>query len=209
MRQRTDLVTERGRAFMRCLVFFASSTVLLWVGCQNSGPSAPNQTTASTPVILSPGDTIKLVFPGAGELSQSQKIRADGKVTLPIIGEVSASGKTVVELQTELTRLYKPQLRNSEVLLTIESGTANVIVSGFVGKPGKFSFDRPTTVFQAIMEAGGVSQYGRLTNVHLVRTVNGQQHTEVIDLAPAMRGRPTPAHYVKDGDVIYVGQKLF
>lgn len=177
--------------------------------CQTSHKPLPNQPTASTPVTLSPGDVIKLSFPGATELNQAQKIRADGKVSLPLVGEVAASGKTLVDFQNELRRLYKPQLRNSEVLVTLESGTATVVVSGFVSKPGKFSFDRPTTVFQAIMEAGGPNTYGNLKGVHLIRTINGQQHTAVIDLRSAMRGRTVEADYVRDGDIIYVGQKAF
>ena len=184
--------------------------VLLCSGCQTSshGP-LPEQPTASTTVKLSPGDTVKLSFPGASDLNQSQKIRADGKVSLPIVGEVTASGKTLVDFQTELIRLYKPQLRNSEVLVTLESGTATVVVSGYVHKPGKLTFDRPTTVFQAIMEAGGVTEYGNLGSVHLVRTVSGEQRTQVINLKSAMRGQITKANYVKDGDVIYVPQSLF
>ena len=88
---------------------------------------------------------------------QTQKIRRDGKVSLPLIGEVTAAGKRVIDFQHELVRRYEEQLDNPEVLVTLENGTATVIVSGFASKPGKVTFDRPTTVYQAIMEAGGVS----------------------------------------------------
>ena len=70
---------------------------------------------------------------------------------------MNASGKTVPEFQSELMSMYKPQLRNNELVVTLESGVVNVVVSGYVTKPGKLVFDRPTTVFQAIMEAGGIS----------------------------------------------------
>ena len=185
--------------------------VLLWcAGCQTgSHAPLPNQTTADTPVRLSPGDVIRLSFPGSPDLNQSQKIRTDGKVSLPLIGEVTAAGKTLPDFQNELVRSYKTQLRNSEVLVTLESGTATVVVSGYVNKPGTFSFDRPTTVFQALMQAGGVSEYGNLGKVHLVRTVNGAQHTEVLNLKSAIGGETTQVRYVKDGDVIYVAQRLF
>ena len=193
------------------IIRFAACIVILFCGgCQTASHAPlPNQPVADTPVTLSPGDVIKLTFPGASDLNQSQKVRADGKVSLPLVGEVTAAGKTLPVLQSELVRLYKPQLRNSEVLLTLESGTATVIVSGYVSKPGKFSFDRPTTVFQAIMEAGGVSEYGNLANVHLIRTVSGEQHTQALNLRSAMSGKTTKANYVRDGDVIYVAQKIF
>jgi protein involved in polysaccharide export with SLBB domain len=188
----------------------AALVMLLCAGCQTPGEtSLPEQPTAKTPVNLSPGDTVKLSFVGASELNQSQKIRADGKLSLPLIGEVAAADKTLVNFQNELIRLYKPQLRNSDVVVTLESGVAQVVVSGAVKKPAKLTFERPTTVFQAIMEAGGVNEYGNLRKVHLIRVVNGAQLTQVLDLRPMMSGKAISALYVRDGDVIYVPQGMF
>ncbi len=62
------------------------------------------------PVTLSPGDVIKVSFPGTTELSQSQTIQADGKINLPFIGEVDAGGRTIGDLQRRLEALYN---RNS------------------------------------------------------------------------------------------------
>ena len=164
---------------------------------------------APSAVTLVAGDVIKLAFPGAPELNQSQKIRADGKVNLPLIGEVSASGKTVLALQSELSSQYKSELKTSTVVVTLESSVTQVTVSGAVGRPGKLTFERPTTVFQAIMEAGGITEFGTLKNVHLVRLVNGLQKTEVLDLRPITSGQATKPYYVRDGDVIVVQKTLF
>jgi polysaccharide export outer membrane protein len=183
--------------------------LVLLAACQSSRAPLPNQSTSTTPVTLTAGDTVKIAFPGTPDLNQSQKVRADGKLNLPLIGEVTASGKTLMEFQNELVRQYKSQLRNNQVLVTLESGVTNVIVSGFVHKPGKMTFDRPTTVFQAIMEAGGPTDYGNIGNVHLTRTINDQQRTQVLNLKGALSGRTTNAFYVKDGDVIFVSQRLF
>jgi len=206
---RRRLLRTLTRSHRACV--FAVFVLLLCGGCQTAPQSSalPNPPMVNTPVTLSPGDVIKLTFPGAGELNQSQRIRTDGKVSLPLVGEVQASGKTLSGFQSELAGLYKPQLRNSEVLVTLESGTATVYISGFVSKPGKFAFDRPTTVFQAIMEAGGASEYGNLGNVHLVRTIGGEQRTQILDLKKAMTGETTKVYYIKDGDVIYVAQRIF
>lgn len=194
----------------RSLRGVAVLAIILCTGCQTPvGTPLPEQPTAKTPVNLSPGDVVKLTFAGASELNQSQKIRADGKLSLPLVGEVTAAGKTVVSFQNELIALYKSQLRNSDVVVTLESGVAEVVVSGAVQKPTKLSFERPTTVFQAIMEAGGVNEYGNLKKVHLIRVVNGKQLTQVLDLKPALSGQSINVLYVKDGDVIFVPQKVF
>jgi polysaccharide export outer membrane protein len=183
--------------------------VALTCGCQTSQPPLPNPPGPKTAVKLSPGDTIKVSYADETIPDQVQKIRRDGKVSLPLIGEVTAAGKRIIDFQNGLISLYEPHVENSEVLVTLETGQATVIVSGFANKPGKLSFDRPTTVFQAIMEAGGVSDYGSPSNVHLTRTINGEQRTEIINLRPTIHGKPTKPKYVQDGDVIYVSRSLF
>jgi polysaccharide export outer membrane protein len=152
---------------------------------------------------------IKVSYSDESVPDQTQKIRRDGKVSLPLIGELTASGKRLMDFQREITSRYEGLLDNPEVLITLERGTTTVIISGFANKPGKFSFDRPTTVFEAIMEAGGVSDYGSLSNIHLTRIINGVHRTETINLRPVMRGQPTQPEYVQDGDVIYISRSLF
>ena len=115
----------------------------------------------------------------------------------------------LTQFPNKLVSLFEPHLDNPDVLVTLESGATNVIVSGFANRPGKYSFDRPTTVYQAIMEAGGVSDYGSLRNIHLTRIINGEQRSETVNLRPAIRGEPTKPKYVQDGDVIYISRSLF
>jgi polysaccharide export outer membrane protein len=190
------------------------SSLLIFValacgGCQSPLPPLPNPPGPKTAVRLSPGDSIKVTFAEESDLDQTQKIRRDGKISLPLIGELTAAGKRLMDLQREIISRYEGKLDNPEVLVTLESGTATVIVSGFANKPGKIDFNRPTTVFQAIMEAGGVSDYGSLRNIHLTRIINGEQRTETINLRTAIRGEPIDPEYVQDGDVIYISRSLF
>ena len=189
---------------------FAAALALLCSGCETT-PSSPLASDAEPPahVRMASGDVIKLTFPGATELNQSQKIQADGKVNLPMIGEVDAAGKNIASFQNELALLYKPQLKNTTVVVTLESSVINVVVSGAVNKPAKITFDRPTTVLQAIMEAGGPNEYGNLGKVHLIRLVNGRERTEMLDVRSTTKGQTTKPFYVRDGDVIYLPQSLF
>ena len=201
----------RKRALSPSSCLFASLVfaALTCGGCQTSLPPLPNPPGPKTTVRLSPGDTIKVSYSDESVSDQTQKIRMDGKVSLPLIGEVTAAGKRIIDFQNQLVSLYEDHLENSDLVVTLESGAATVTVSGFANKPGKLSFDRPTTVFQAIMEAGGVSDYGSLRNIHLTRIINGEQRTETINLRPAIRGEPAKPKYVQDGDVIYISRSLF
>ncbi len=211
-RETTHIKENLRKLDWRCCL---SISVLLAVialgcaGCQVSTPPLPNPATAHTPVTLAPGDVIKLTFIDETDLNLTQKVRRDGKVSLPLLGEVTAGGKRMIDFQRELVRRYESQLENSDVLVTLENTGATVTISGFVNKPGKYQFERPATVFQAIMEAGGVNDFGNLANVHLIRIVDGQQRTEIFNFRSTLRGEPTAATYVRDGDVIYVSRSLF
>jgi protein involved in polysaccharide export with SLBB domain len=82
------------------------------------------------------------------------------------------------------------------------------VVSGAVQHPGKIVFERPATVLEAIMEAGGFTPQADLKKVSIIRIVKGEHQTELFDLRPVLRGLPTRATYVSGGDVIYVPEKL-
>ena len=192
-----------------CLFAFLVFAALALGGCQSPLPPLPNPPGPKTAVRLSPGDVIKVAYADESVPDQTQKIRRDGKVSLPLIGEVTAAGKRVIDFQHELVSRYEGELENNEVLVTLENGTATVIVSGFATRPGRVVFDRPTTVYQAIMEAGGVSDYGSASNIHLTRIINGEQRTETINLRPSIHGKPTKPKYVQDGDVIYISRSWF
>jgi len=193
------------------LISILTLLVLAGAGCQTDANSTTFSWQADVPqhVILASGDVVKLTFSSAPELNQAQKVRADGKLSLPLVGEVDASGKTVAQLQTELMQLYKSQLKTPEMTVSLETSLTTVVVSGAVSKPGKIAFERPTTVFQAIMQAGGPSEFGTLKHVRLVRTVNGVQKSQVMNVHDTLIGQGTKPFYVRDGDVIYVPQTMF
>src|SRR5881392_3122046 len=206
----TDTVYRR-RALSpsSCLFALLVFAALALGGCQSPLPPLPNPPGPKTAVRLSPGDVIKVAYADESIPDQAQKIRRDGKVSLPLIGEVTAAGKRVIAFQNELIRRYEGKLDNNEVLVTLENGSATVTVSGFANRAGVYTFDRPTTVYQAVMQAGGVSDYGSPSNIHLTRIINGVQRSETVNLRSTIRGEPTKPTYVEDGDVIYISRSLF
>jgi polysaccharide export outer membrane protein len=180
-------------------------------GCETPVQSGafPDQSGAPTKVTLAAGDVVRLTFSGAPELNQTQAIRGDGKINLPQVGEVTAAGKPIAQLQAEVAALYKPQLRNSDVLVTLESGITRVYMAGALGRGGPLVLDRPTTLLQAIMQAGGPTPFSNMRRVQVIRLVNGRQVSQVIDLRPTLAGERTRPFYVRDGDIVTVPQTAF
>src|SRR5437867_3482103 len=116
-----------------CLFAFLIFAAFVCGGCQTP-PPLPNPPGPKTAVRLSPGDMIKVAYADESVPDQTQKIRRDGKVSLPFIGEVRAAGKRIIDFQNEIISLNEGHLENSEVVVTLESGLATVIVSGFAIK---------------------------------------------------------------------------
>lgn len=209
MRNHTVHLNYRQSRNVVFVCVFLVYLALAYSSCQSPLPPLPYPPGPHTAVRLSPGDVIKVSYADESVPDQTQKIRRDGKVSLPLIGELTAAGKRVIDFQHQLISRYEGKLDNSEVLVTLENGVATVTVSGFANKPGTIAFDRPTTVYQAIMQAGGVSDYGSPSNIHLTRIIDGQQLSETINLRPAIRGDPVRPEYVQDGDVIYIARSWF
>jgi polysaccharide export outer membrane protein len=199
---------DSARAWL--LLVLASIGMLLVCGCE--GPRAtsiPSRMIGRTPPTLAVGDVVKLTFPGTPELDHTQRIRSDGRITLPLIGETTATGKRVGTLQEELKELYKSKLQNKDVWVTLETTAIPVYVSGAVGRPGKVTLDRTMTVLEAIMEASGFTNRANPGKVVLVRQADGHHFTKTLDLRPALKGQSVEAFYLKPYDVIVVPESFF
>lgn len=189
-------------ALAMCLVFVTA-------GCGDSGTSyaIPAGAATSRPSgLLAAGDEINVSFSGAPELNLKQKIQANGKVSLPTIGDVSAAGKSITGLQAQLSSLYQPHLQDPSVVVSLETAAAGVYVSGEVLRPGKIPLDRPMTALEAVMEAGGFSKFANPKKVIVVRNQGGKQQRYVLNLDDALSGMDSSPFYVRIYDVIYVKQ---
>jgi polysaccharide export outer membrane protein len=194
---------------------FAAAVLVLFTGCESSkshtGENFPSSIQSTNDIVLREADNLKIVFPGADQLTTSAVIRRDGKITLPIIGEIVAAGKTPADLQKELAQAYKGQLvSTTDISVTVVSSSFIVYVNGAVMKPGKVSADHPLTVLEAIMESGGFDyNSANLKAVKVVRTQNGKTHNYIVNLKGVLKpGYPVEVFYLQYGDIIYVPSKI-
>jgi polysaccharide export outer membrane protein len=131
---------------------------------------------------------------------------ANGKVSLPTIGDVTAQGKSVSTLQSQLTGLYQSHLQNPTVLVGVDQMAACVYVSGEVMKPGKVPLDRPMTAFEAIMEAGGFSKFANPKQVVVVRNNSGKSERYALNMSDTLSGASSSSFYLRPYDTVYVKQ---
>jgi len=195
---------QAGLAGLIAMVLVFSS-----VGCVDNqqGSYVPAEASASRPSgVLAAGDEINVAFSGAPELNLKQKIQANGKVSLPTIGDVSAAGKSITSFQAQLTSLYQSHLQDPTVIVSLEAAAAGVYVSGEVLRPGKIPLDRPMTALEAVMEAGGFTKFANPKQVIVVRNQGGKNQRYVINMNDALAGADSSPFYVRTYDVIYVKQ---
>lgn len=178
------------------------------LGCQPVGEAGPafEDGAKMGRNTLSAGDVISVAFPAATELNQSQKIRLDGKISLPMIGEITAAGKSPKRLQEELTGRYEEDLQDPKVIVSLVSSAALVYVNGEVRSPGKVLLDRELTVFEAIMESGGFSELANRKKVIITRQADGKRQRHVLNFKDGQEGE---VFYVRPYDTITVSQSRF
>lgn len=171
---------------------------------QTDSGSSPQQ-----PTILRQGDVVKVSFPGSANLDETEQIRIDGKISLPLVGDVQAAGLTPEQLQQYLIKLYSPQISSSDVIVAIESSSFPIYVTGCVLSPGRIASNQPITALEAIMEAGGFD-YSRanLRKIHVIRHKNNSSESYVVNLKTVLKGDEQDDFYLQPNDIVYVPEKF-
>jgi polysaccharide biosynthesis/export protein len=161
------------------------------------------------PTILRQGDSVKVSFPGSPNLDETEQIRLDGKISLPLVGDIQCAGLTPDQLQESLVKLYQPQISSSDVTVAIVTSTFPVYVTGCVLSPGRVLSNQPLTALEAVMEAGGFD-YGRanLRHVHVIRRENDSSQSYVLNLRSVLNGDEKNDFYLQPDDIIYVPEKF-
>lgn len=160
-------------------------------------------------LLLREGDTIRIIFPGAANLNTLAAIRRDGKITLPLIGEVQAAGLAPTDLEKRLLDQFGPQLQTKEVTVSLETSAFTVYVVGAVLRPGKIVSDRPLSALEAIMEAGGFDQVrANLKKIRVIRYLDGQPQYHTLNMKGILAGQGTGAFALRPSDILFVPERF-
>jgi polysaccharide export outer membrane protein len=178
-------------------------------GAAAQTPRAAASPTNAASLVLHEGDTIHIAFPGAPSLDSTQTIRRDGRITLNLVGEMTAVGLTPPELEQQLLVKYGDQLVVKQVSVTVQASEFVVYVSGAVLRPGKIVSERPLTPLEAVLEAGLDQPRANLAKVVVVReNSDGKNDTFNLNLKAVMKGKQTQPFTLKPLDKIIVPEKF-
>lgn len=107
---------------------------------------------------------------GEPELSGLHSVRPDGKINLPLIGELDAMNLSPVDLEANITKSYASILKNPIVMLQVQRvESKKYYLSGEVARAGAFPLVSPTTVLQALTISGGLRDFAKMDKIVIMR----------------------------------------
>lgn len=183
---------------------------VLITGCQT--PESPHVKTGKvsapdTRVVLTPGDQLEVRFFYTPDLNDLQVIRADGKITLQLVGDVDVAGLTPPQLQKKLEERYAGLIEKPSVaVIARKLNHRNIYVAGSVKTPGVQPMPGHMTALEAIMLAGGFNlKEANPEEVLVIRSENGVRTSYVLDLGNEIGGKePSKPFYLHAQDIVYV-----
>lgn len=169
-------------------------------GCMSyqPAPRAFNQATIQ-PYTLDSGDRLRVTVFDQEGLSNTYTVDQAGYISFPLIGQVTARGRTMQQLSGEIAqKLRQGYVRDPDVTIDVDR-YRSIYVMGEVGQPGQYSYVPGMTIQNAVAVAGGFSSRANQGTVDVTRKLNGQ----------VMTGRVNISNPVLAGDTIYIRERLF
>ena len=152
--------------------------------------------------VLYPGDEIEIATPTASELTRTQRIGPDGRISLPLVGQIMAADRTIAEGERDASDACASQLRRPVVEITLKTaGPIRVWVAGEVRTPGVVEMNGDLDAYQAVIQAGDFLPTAKQGEVALIRRgPGGVRMMRAVDLRPR-RGEVVA---LRRGDIIFV-----
>lgn len=173
---------------------------------KSATPGAQQAASADPTYTIGAEDVINIAVWKEPDFSATVPVRPDGKVSLALIGDVQAAGKTPTQLADDLTVLLKKYIEEPRVTVMVTTmNSRRAFLLGEVTRPGPIVMTPAMTVLQAIAAGGGPTAYANKKKMYILRTENGQQNKLPFNYDQAIKGTSPEQNIVlKPGDTIVV-----
>jgi len=205
------------RAFIKCGSsehrhrFLLITLVCFISACSSYGIRQPDPQSLSEPVAqegyaLQPGDVIRVSVWGEPELDEVVLVRPDGGISFPLVGEVYAEGRSIEEVEYEISERLAVYIPDPAVSVSLQQGEGNrIYVTGRVASPGVFLVNRPITILQAISLAGGLTPFADKDKIIVLRQDGETQRSFPFNYKDVQKGRALAQNIVlRPGDTLVV-----
>lgn len=208
---------KKALALIACLSFAFVISVAGQNGTHTASTAAGSATAAASPPIegelggesfvIGTGDVLAINVWKETEISRVVPVRSDGRISLPLVGELQASGQTPKQLETQITAKLKDYVSEPEVTVIVqEIKSQKFNVLGMVMRPGSYALSKPMTVIDAIAMAGGFRDFAKQKNIYVLRrTTDGKDVRLPFNYKDVVKGqKPEQNVQLESNDTIVV-----
>jgi len=191
--------------------------VLAAAGCANRTPHAetlPAPSPGQYEYVIGAGDSLNIFVWRNPELSRSVPVRPDGKISVPLVEDLQASGKTATRLAREIEKVLSTYIKDPLVTVIVGGfqGTYDrqVRVVGAATQPRALPYRDKMTVLDVMVAVGGLTDFAAGNKARLVRTVNGKTREALVRLDDLIRDGDISANVpVAPGDMLIIPEAWF
>ncbi len=174
-----------------------------------SKPPAPVARTAhsDSSYVIGANDVLAINVWKEPDISRSVPVRSDGKISLPLVGELTASGQTPLQLEQEIAKRLQNYISGPEVTVIVtDSKSQKINIMGMVSRPGAYLLTSATTVLDSIAMAGGFKDFAKQKSIYVLRQApDGTQQRLPFNYKEVIKGKnPEQNIRLQAGDTVVV-----
>ncbi len=179
---RRTLWMRRAAMLLACVLLSVSLVAQATSGSENQPNNPTSQTSASSPAdssgtkphddnfVIGNDDMLTINVWKEPDISRSIPVRSDGKISLPLVGEVQAAGRTPLKLEQDIAARLKNYISEPEVTVIVQQiNSQKFNILGMVAKPGSYPLTNNATVLDAIAIAGGFRDFAKRKSIYVLR----------------------------------------
>ncbi len=173
----------------------------------SAAPTGSPDSPSSKDYRVGAGDLIEVFVWKEPEVTSTVVIRPDGKISLPLINDISVAGKTPMEIQQIVEEKLDPFIKSANVTVTVKDiRSKKVYVIGQVGRTGAYEINQPTTVLQILTEAGGLQPFAKGKDIYVLRNgEDGKQQRFAFNYKDVVSGKKIEQNILlREGDTVVV-----
>lgn len=181
----------------------------LLVGACTTLAGPPPDSEPGRPYRIGPPDVLIITILPAPEIQRSVTVRPDGMISIDLVGDIPAAGRTTEEVGKDIEQRLSRFKRDASVTVALaQSLSSEITVLGEVGRPSTFALSRETRLIEAIGTVGGPRPFANKDAVRIIRFVDGQTKIFKVDLQAIEEGDLSTNYLLQGGDVIVVPPTL-
>ena len=166
---------------------------------------APPPSRAERPYFVGPPDDLLITIRPEPAIVRQVVVQPDGKISVDMVGEVQAGGRTMTEIANEIARRISPYIRSPQVTVSlVASKSIAITILGQVQRPATFPLQRETRVSEAIGLVAGPTELGAASRIRVVRQAGGKPQVYRVNLDAIRNGDLSTNILLEAGDIIYV-----